>query len=97
MSEKPAITLSSVAVRSDKPLAAEVDGEVVLMSVSDGLYFGLNAVGSDIWRRLAQPTRLADLCAALAAEYESDPAQIERDVLALMGQLADRQLLEVRE
>lgn len=97
MSEKPPITLSSVAVCSDAPLTAEVDGEVVLMSVSDGMYFGLNTVGSDIWRRLAQPTRVADLCAALSADYEGDAAQIERDVLTLLTKLVERQLVEIRE
>lgn len=91
-----AIALSSVVVRGTQCLEAEVDGEVVLMSVADALYFGLNAVGTDIWRRLAQPIRLADLCSTLAEEYEADIATIERDVLALVAKLAGRKLVEVR-
>lgn len=91
------ITLSSVVSCNDKHLIAEVDGQVVLMNVDTGLYFGLNEVGSAIWRRLAHPIRLAELCTDLSQAYEGDAQIIERDVLALVEKLHNRHLVEVRE
>ncbi len=90
------ITPTSVMQRKPDLLTAEIDGEFVLMSLKDGLYFGLNDIGSDIWKRLAEPIEVRALCAALAADYNGDPALIERDVLELLEKLAARQLLENR-
>lgn len=96
MVEQP-VNLSATVVRTDQALAAEVDGELVLMSVEQGLYFGLDPIGADIWRRIETPVRVSDLCAGLAADYDGDPLQIEHDVLALLSRMADRKLVAVTE
>lgn len=88
------ITRDSLVCRKSDILAADVGGEVVLMSVSQWHYFGLNAIGSEIWKRLETRQSVADLCAGLAADYEGDAGQIERDVIALLDKLAGRNLLE---
>jgi len=92
----PTLTLSSVVRCSDRQLAAEVDGEVVMVSVERGRYYGLDDIGSEIWRRIAAPVRVGALCSALASEYDADPASIERDVLALLERLAAEGLIEVQ-
>lgn len=86
----------SVFCRCAGPLAAEIGGEVVLMSVERGNYYGLDEIGSDIWRRLEQPLRVADLVTALAADYDGEVAVIERDVLDLLTKLLDNGLVEQR-
>ena len=40
----------SVIVQEDEPVAAEVDGEVVMLSERAGAYFGLDGIASEIWR-----------------------------------------------
>ncbi len=88
------MTRDSLVCRKSDILAAEVGGEVVLMSVSQWHYFGLNAIATDIWKRLEQRQTVAALCAGLAADYQGDAAQIERDVIELLDRLAERNLLE---
>ncbi len=73
--------------RSESPLSAEVQGEVVLMNLDRGQYYGLDDIASDVWRRLEAPLTVHALCTALANEYTADPAAIERDVLALLEQM----------
>ena len=97
MTNDSSIKLSSVVVWSQDPLAAEIDGEIALMSVSSGRYFGLDVTGSDVWRQLAQPVKIADLCASLSARYRSEPGTIEHDVLKLIAKLHERQLVKVQE
>lgn len=97
MDDERPVGLSSTVVQSREPLSAEVDGETVLMSVEQGRYFGLDAIGGDVWRRLETPVRVSDLCAGLAADYEGEPDVIERDVLDLLGKMAERRLIEVTE
>lgn len=86
----------SIVWWSAAPVATEVNNEVVLMSLDTDRCYGLGMTGSDIWRRLRQPVRVADLSSQLREEYESAPGQIELDVLATLQQFADEGLIEVR-
>ncbi|MFD2264708.1 PqqD family protein [Lacibacterium aquatile] len=88
------ITRDTVISRKSDILTAEVAGEIVLMSVSHWRYFGLNAMGSEIWKRLESSQAVSELCISLAIDYEGDAQEIERDVIDLLIQLDDRNLLE---
>jgi len=95
MGIEQALIPSTIIVRSQEVLFSEVDSELVLMSVDQGFYFGLDAIGRDIWTRLEKPVRVADLCTALADDYQGDPAVIEQDVMDLLHRLAGRKLISV--
>lgn len=99
MTLPPAFSLSSDSLLSVAQgcLSVEVDGEFVLMNVASGLYFGLDAVGSDIMARLAQPIRWEDLVSALAQDYDAPRAQIEQDSLILLADLAGHGLITVQD
>ena len=48
---------SSILVsRNPNLVAANVDGDLVMMSVEQGEYFGITGVGSRVWELLATPT-----------------------------------------
>lgn len=89
----PSIALQNILRRKADALSAEIDGEVVVMAPEQGEYYGLDAIGSDIWRRLETPTTPARLIADLVAAYEGDPAAIASDTLALLERLAEKGLL----
>ena len=89
------VTLSSSVRWSDDQIAANVDREVVILSIERGFYFGLDEIGGEIWQRLANPVRVDSLCDTLAASYDADRATIERDVLALLQGLAAEGLIQV--
>jgi len=75
-------------------LAIEVDGDVMLMNEMQGRYFGLDAIGSDIWKRLEKPQTVTELCASLARDYAAERAMIERDVTKLLATLHGYGLVE---
>jgi hypothetical protein len=89
-----AITLQTNVQRKRTTLAADVGGEVVLMSVERGKYYGLDIVASDVWRHLEAPIAVADLCAALMLEYQGERTTIEREVIDLLEQFSSQDLLE---
>lgn len=91
----PSLDRASLIRRNDSVLSTEVDGEMVMMDVEQGVYFGLDAIGTDIWHRLATPATPADLAEALAGDYEAEVETIERDLLALLAQMAERGLISV--
>lgn len=93
MSELDAATLVS---RVDGHLQAEVNGEVVLMNIDRGSYYGLDDIGSDIWQRLATPVSFATLCSELAKTYDAPIAVIEKDVKELLRTLEGEGLVRLR-
>ena len=86
---------SAQFVRSPDVIASEVDGELVLISIEDGRYYGLDPVGSEIWRQLEAPRSLGALIEALQAHFEGDAATVERETIAFVDQLAAQSLVRV--
>lgn len=76
-------------------LDADIDGEVVMMNIEQGRYFGLNQTGTRIWALLAQPVVISDLCDKLMAEFSVPQKQCEEEVVAFLENLLARGLLQV--
>jgi hypothetical protein len=81
--------------RSPSVVTAEVDGEIVMMSIEQGRYFGLDDIGSDIWKRIEPPCSFATLIDGLAAAYEADRATIAADVQNLLGRMAEQDVVRL--
>jgi hypothetical protein len=86
---------NSVIVQEDEPVAAEVDGEVVMLSERAGAYFGLDGIGSEIWRLIGEPRRVSELCGTLAQRYDVDAETLTRDVTAFLDALLARNLVRL--
>ncbi|MEI6385672.1 MAG: PqqD family protein [Spirochaetota bacterium] len=95
MPEKQPISLASTVSRSEDHLSAEIDNELVLMDIEHGNYYGLDAIGTDIWRRLDGQVVVSDLCIALGEEYDADAETIQRDVLVLLKRLIAEGLIAI--
>ena len=81
-------------VRRAHVVEAEVDGEVVALDAETANFYGLNGVGSRVWRLLARPVTPEEIRDALLAEYEVSPADCERAVRRLLDQLLAEGLIE---
>ncbi len=89
------IEISSTVSASSDLLSAQIDGELIMMDMDSGHYFNLDRIGTVIWQELAQPRKVADLCQFLVERYEAPFSEIERDVLDLLRQMADKKLIRV--
>ena len=82
-----------VAVSADA-LFQSVQDELVLLNIRDQRYFGLDDVGSDMWRLLVQHGDIEAVADRLSAEYEVDRAVARRDLEVLVLKLMEAGLLE---
>jgi Coenzyme PQQ synthesis protein D (PqqD) len=89
------LNLNSTVCHRPDPVAADVAGETVLMSLERSRCYGLGGIGSEIWGKMASPVSVADLIAEFNQRYEAPPGMIERDVLQMLSQLADEGLIRV--
>lgn len=74
----------------------ELSGEIVLLNLQSGVYYGLDAVGSRIWQLLAQQRKLEDVCAIMLDEFEVPADVLRADVTRLLGELSDKGLVSMQ-
>ena len=90
------LTGDSIVVVSSGQMAADVAGETVVLGLTSGRYYGLDAVGARVWQLLQSPTTFGDVCRAIVSEYDVEPDRCEADLRALLQKLLDAGLAEVR-
>ena len=71
----------------------DLAGESVLLNLSTGTYFGLDAVGTRLWHLIAEHGSTALAIETLLAEYDVDGLRLQKDVEALIDQLLAKGLL----
>jgi hypothetical protein len=91
------LSLQSLVAAAAGQVSSEVEGEEVILNLATGTYYGLNAVGARIWALVKEPCTVAHICDTIVDEYEVERERCEQDVLALLAQLAEVQLIEVRD
>ena len=62
-------------------------GEKVLLSLATSQYFGLNAVGAEIWSLLDQPRDLTAIVGHLTSVFDVNEEQCARDVADLLSEM----------
>ena len=87
--------LSDKVTIPEQVLARQVGEETVMLDLADGTYFGLDQVGARIWQLLGEDKTIGEVCDVIMGEYDVSRHDIERDVLRLVGELADRGLMTV--
>lgn len=80
-------------VVSDEQVFTTLGSESVILSLADGVYYGLDAVGTRVWALLERPQTVAELTSRISEEFDVSPAQCEHDLLALLGELSARRLV----
>lgn len=80
---------------SDAQVSAALEGETVILSMRDGIYFGLDRVGSRIWALAQQPTTLGAIAQGIVAEFDVDDATAFADLVRLVQELATHGLVDL--
>jgi hypothetical protein len=76
-------------------ITAEIDDQIVAMSMSKGKYVGFDMIASKVWHRLEATPTVSELCDGLARDFEGDPAVIRQDVVGLLTELDALGLIEI--
>jgi hypothetical protein len=87
---------SLVAAIKDQVSCDLSDGSVVL-SLREGIYYGLNPVGSRIWGLLQEPKTLGEIQRILLEEYEVEPERCLAEIRTFLKEMMDKDLIEVRD
>jgi hypothetical protein len=75
----------------------DLEGEVVILNLATATYFGLEGVGNDIWRYLAEHRSTDNLVETLCGAYDVAPNELQRDLDRFIGELSEKGLIKVGE
>lgn len=82
------IALDTMVLASSQQVCCDVADEAVLLSLSDGEYYGLNEVAASIWRLVQQPRTVLEVRNLLLAEYgDIDADECERGVMGFLSEM----------
>jgi len=89
------LTTSSIIVAAKGQVSTDLGGEAVILGLESGQYYSLNDSGSMVWDMIQEPRPVAELRDAILDEYDVESDACERDLLALLGELAHEGLITV--
>ena len=87
----------TVVVASKDQFSCPLGDDTVILDMKAGLYFSLDNVGAAIWDLVQQPRTVKEIRDAVLEAFAVEPDVCERDLVALLRDLAGRNLVELRE
>ena len=94
--DSPISDLTIVVATKDQS-SCPLGDDTVILDLKAGLYFSLDNVGAMIWQLIQQPKSVKELREAILETYEVEREVCEHDLLALLRELATRNLVEIRD
>ena len=91
------VTADSIIKAAPQQISCQLDDEAALLNLQTGVYYGLDAMGAYIWQQLTEPTRVRELSAQIAREYQLDNGVVEADVVAFLEEMMNAGLVELHE
>ena len=70
---------------------------MTILNLKNGIYYGLDAVGSRVWELVQKPRRLAEIERSLLDEFEVEPSRLGPELRALCQTMAQVGLIEIRD
>jgi hypothetical protein len=86
---------SIVAVK--ETVFSDLGGEIALLNMRSGEYFGLNEVGAFIWSLIQEPRTVEEICSAVEREFDVTHDRCAHDLGVLIGELEANRLVAVAE
>lgn len=95
MTLRQIVCADTVVTQASGMVAADMDGQWVMMSVEHGKYYSLDPVGSRIWDLIERPLTVNGLVAALLAEYNVEEEQCRTNVSDFLNEMIEKGLVSV--
>jgi len=79
---------------NEEEVAAKVmDGEAILINLSNGIYYSMDKVGGVVWELIEKRYSLEEIREAISGRYEVSPEQAQADVERLANELLQENLV----
>jgi hypothetical protein len=91
------LNLNCLVQRDPDVIAAEADQDLVMVSIANGLYYGVSDVAREIWEAIERPKKISDLIDDLVGTYNIDRTTCKEETLSFLEDLRAEGLLKVSD
>ena len=92
------LTLQSRLRPNEEEVAGKVmDGEAIIINLSNGIYYSMDKVGGLIWELIEGRYSFEEMVTALCARYDVSAEKAKSDVERLLGELVQENLVIVTQ
>ena len=92
------LSLQSRLRPNEAEVAAKVlDGEAIIINLSNGMYYSMDRVGGLIWEMIEGQSTLEETVAEIIARYDVSPQQAQADVQRVADELVQEKLVIVSD
>lgn len=88
------LSTTTLLQRNPDMVAANLDGDLVMMNEKLGRYYGISGVGARAWELLETPASIDDLVSTICEEYEIDTDSCQQDIIRFAQDLMKVDLIE---
>jgi hypothetical protein len=94
------ISLEDVYVPSEKVIARNIEDEIIIVPIEDGVadfndaLYSLNETGRKIWEQFSPETTLGMICSRLTEAYNASIETIQEDVFNLIDKLGEMGIIK---
>jgi len=78
-------------------ISCNISDETVVLSFKDGVYYGMNAVGSHIWELIQEPRTMNEIRKSIQEVFDVTPEQCDLDLESFLKEIHERNLLEIKD
>jgi hypothetical protein len=71
----------------------EIEDEIVVLDLSNNVYFGLNPVGRRVWKHMEQGDSLGEAIDAIAEHFDVEKERVDADVRAFLADAVENELM----
>lgn len=89
------IDFESTVVVTQEQISTDMVNETVILNVENGVYYGLDEVGTFIWHQIQSPHRVDEIVNALLEEYDVARDLAGGDTIRLLTDLEAIGLIKV--
>lgn len=90
------ISLHASVTVTKEQVSCDLSGEAVILNLSSGEYFGLNAVAARIWELLQEGRTVLEVRDRLMQEYpDVESERCTKDLLTILADFVDADLVQV--
>ncbi len=95
ISGRETLSLADTIVATRDQVSCVLGNGAAILHLANGTYYSLNEVGGSVWNHLQNPRTIEQIRDLLIDEYDVNPNQCERDLIALLQSMNSAGLIEV--
>lgn len=90
------LSAETVVQAAPNQIFSEIANESVILDLDKGLYYGLNEVGTQIWKLVQSSRSIESIIQVLLEEYDVSRETCTESIFALIQDLQSHGLIEVK-